>query len=105
MAFAENLAAFFSTSDFAVSATFTPKTGNDETANVIMDTPSEGMFDGDMTGTAYLITCAASSLPCITRGCRGVIGGVTYVVREAPQVIDDGNIKIAKLSRDPDNIL
>ena len=103
MAFAENLAAFFSTSDFAVSATFTPKTGNDETANVIMDTPSEGMFDGDMTGTAYLITCAASSLPSITRGCRGVIGGVNYVVRDM-RLEDDGAIKTIRLSRDPDNL-
>ena len=104
MAFNEDLTAFFSTSDFAVSATFTPKTGNDETANVILDTPSEGMFGGDMTGTNYLMTCRAADLPNIVRGCRGVIGGVTYVVREAPQVVDDGKIKIAKLSRDPDNL-
>ncbi len=99
----EDLTAFFSTSDFAVSATFTPKTGNDETANVILDTPSEGMFDGDMTGTAYLITCAASDLPSVTRGCRGVIGGVTYVVRDM-RLEDDGKIKTIRLSRDPDNL-
>ena len=104
MAFTENLTAFFSTSDFAVSATFTPKTGNDETANVILDAPSQVMFGGDMIGTDYIIRYAATDLPNIVRGCRGVIGGVTYVVREAPQVVDDGKIKIAKLSRDPDNI-
>lgn len=105
MAFSEDLTAFFSTSDFAVSATFTPKTGNDETANVILDAPSQVMFGGDMIGTDYIIRYRASDLPSITRGCRGVIGGVTYVMREAPKVMDDGNIKIAKLGRDPDNLL
>lgn len=105
MAFSESLAAFFSTSDFAVSATFTPKTGNNETANVILDAPSQMMFGGDMIGTDYVMRYRASDLPTIVRGCRGIIGGVTYVVREAPQVIDDGNIKIAKLGRDPDNLL
>ena len=103
MAFTENLTAFFS--DFAVSATFTPKTGGDETANVILDAPSQVMFGGDMIGTDYIIRYAATDLPNIVRGCRGVIGGVTYVVREAPQVVDDGKIKIAKLGRDPDTLL
>lgn len=105
MAFTEDLTAFFSTSDFAVSATFTPKAGSDETANVILDAPSQMMFGGDMVGTDYIMRYRASDLPNIVRTCRGVIGGVTYVVREAPQVIDDGKIKIAKLSRDPDNLL
>ena len=103
MAFAEDMTAFFSTSDFAVSATFAPKTGNDETANVILDTPSEGMFGGDMTGTNYLITCRAVDLPNIVRGCRGVIGGVTYTVRDM-RLEDDGAIKVIRLGRDPDNI-
>lgn len=95
MAFSENLTAFFS--DFAVSATFTPAAGPDETANVILDTPTETLMDGRVQYTEYMIYYPATALPNIKGGDYGVIDGVQYRVREI-RLIDDGKIKSAVLT-------
>lgn len=94
---AEDLTAFFSTSDFAVSATFTPSAGNDETANVIMDTPTDTLMEGRVQYTEYMIYYPATALPNIKGGDYGVIEGVQYQVREV-RMVDDGKIKSAILT-------
>lgn len=96
MAFAEDMTAFFA--DFAVTASFTPKTGAAETAQVILDAPSDLILGGEMISTDYRITFPASSLPAIAAGNLGTVDGVDYIVREIT-LTGDGKIKVARLSR------
>ena len=99
MAFAEDMSVFFDTAEFAVSATFAPEAGGAaQTASVILDSPTEQIFGGEVLSNEYLMTYPASALPDIRKGDRGVIEGVTYRVREI-RLMDDGKLKTALLSR------
>jgi hypothetical protein len=99
MPFAEDMSVFFDAAGFAVSATFVPEAGGAaQTASVIFDAPTEQVFGGEALSNEYLITYAATDLPDIRKGDRGVIQGVTYKVREI-RLLDDGKLKTALLTK------
>lgn len=100
MAFAEDLSVFFSAAEFAVEASFAPSAGGAaETANVLLDSPTDEVFGGDVRSDEYKITFPASSLPSIRKGDRGVVNGVLFRVRENPRLLEDGKIKTALLTK------
>lgn len=99
MAFAEDMTAFFSTAEFAVSATFTPAGGGASvSASVILDAPTEDILGGDGLSDEYAITYAATDLVGIKSGATGTINAVAYKVREV-KLLDDGKLKRASLSK------
>lgn len=99
MAFAEDMTVFFGQGDFAVQAVFTPAGGGASvSASVILDMPTEGVFNNEMLSDEYLITCASSSLPGIKAGATGTVDGTNYKVREV-KMLDDGKLKQAKLTK------
>jgi len=93
------MAAFFSTAEFAVTATFTPAGGGASvSASVILDAPTEDILGGDGLSDEYAITYAVTDLPGIKSNATGTIGGISYKVREV-RLLDDGKLKRAKLSK------
>ncbi len=77
MAFAENLAPFFSVSDFAVEATW-----NGATSVIgILDLAYLEPLGNSVEGSAPIFTCALASLPTVKHGDTLVVAGVTYKVR------------------------
>ena len=89
----ENLAGFFSTSEFAVTATWGVLT-----APVILDTPDQLLFGGGQQFTDYRMTYAAGNFSGLDAGESVSIGGVSYTVREA-RAMDDGAIMVATLQK------
>lgn len=99
MAFAEDMTAFFSTAEFAVTATFTPAGGGGSvSASVIFDVPTEDILGGDGLSDEYAITYATTDLAGIKANATGTINGVNFKVREV-RLLDDGKLKRAKLSK------
>lgn len=87
---AADLAIFFATSDFGVSATLTPGTGSAITLNGIFDNAHQmvDMDNASVSSVAPVFTCRTSDLDGLRMGkARGgdqiVIAGVTYLVRDA----------------------
>lgn len=76
MAFAENLAPFFATGDFAVAATL-----NGVAVNGIFDAEYSEPLGNLAEGRAPIFTCALSSIPSVTHGQTLVIGAASYTVR------------------------
>ena len=85
MPFVEDLSAFFSTSEFATSASWGALT-----ASVIFNTPTEEILGGRGVSNEYTAILPASEFPGITRGDEVVISGDTYTLRERPRLLDDG---------------
>ena len=98
MAATENLAEYFDTDDFAVAAVLTLSGGGTETANVILDVPTEDLFAGRVLFDDYEITFRATDLPGIAGGLAIAVDGANYTVREVRK-IDDGKLKRAKLAK------
>ena len=93
MSFSENLAAFFSAADFAVSATF-----GAQTAQVLLDTPDQETLDGRAVSREYAITYRADQLTGLTTGNAVTVDGAAYTVREA-RAMEDGKVMRATLSK------
>lgn len=91
----DDLGAFFQVTDFAKAATW-----NGNQAAVIVDMPTEDLFDGDMKTIAQQIevTLPTATWPTIARGAQVVIDGITYTVREVRK-LDDGAVKRMRLSK------
>lgn len=99
MAFSENLATFFSTADFAVTATWTPSGGGaQQTAQVILDTPDEELIDGRVLSREYVITYRADQLTGLKGGETVTVSGTAYTVREVT-ALEDGQILRASLRK------
>ena len=93
MAFAEDLGAFFSETDFAV-----PLIWGQVTAEVILDAPDEEIIDGRVVSREYAITYRAAQLVGLTGGQAVTVDGVAYTVREV-KALDDGKIMRATLRK------
>ncbi len=76
MAFAENLAPFFSTSDFAVAALWNGATS----VNVIFDRAYIGALANVVEASGPVFTCAAEDIPGVKHGDTFVIDSTTYKV-------------------------
>ncbi|MFH0344437.1 MAG: hypothetical protein ACHBNF_20475 [Chromatiales bacterium] len=99
MAFTESLAAFFSTADFAVTATWTPSGGgSQQTAQVLLDTPDEEILDGRALSREYAITYRVDQLVGFKTGEIVTVDGIAYTVREA-RAMEDGKVMQATLSK------
>lgn len=94
MPFAENLAVFFSATEFASVAVW-----SGHTANVIMDAPTQDILGGKAQSNEYAMLLPTADLPGINRGASVVVDGVTYTVRESPDLRDDGKLKHVKLTK------
>lgn len=95
MALTENPATFFSTADFAVTATF-----GAQTAQVLLDAPDEAIGVGYIGALSreYRITYRADQLTGLTTGNAVTVDGSAYTVREA-QAMEDGKVMQATLSK------
>jgi hypothetical protein len=72
----EDLSAFFSTSDFAVAATY----NGAATVNGIFDRAYLEPLGNGVEGSAPVFTCAAADIPASTQGDTLVIASATYKV-------------------------
>lgn len=91
MAFTEDMTAFFSTDDFAVTATL-----GAENAAVILDKPDIEVLAGRIQSTDYLMRYAATDLAALAEGSSITVDGSSYTVREI-RAEDDGRVKSAVL--------
>lgn len=91
MAFTEDMGAFFSTDEFAVTATF-----GAVTASVILDKPDIEVLSGRIQSTDYLMRYAATDLTGLAEGNSITVDGSSYTVREIRSE-DDGKVKAAVL--------
>lgn len=99
MAFPENLAAFFSTADFAVTATWTPSAGGaQQTAQVLLDQPDEEILDGRVFSREYAILYRIDQLIGLKPGEVITVDGIAYTVREAG-ALQDGKILRATMRK------
>ena len=99
MAFAEDLSPFFSTTDFAVTAAWTPSVGGpQQTAQVLLDSPDLELFSGAVQSRQYAIIYAVNQLVGLKTSESITVNGVNHVVREVAAV-DDGKIMHATLRR------
>lgn len=98
MPFDEDLSAFFSSSEFAHVATWTPLGGAPVTANVMFDMPTEDVLGGRAISNEYLATLPATYFPGIDRKAEVTIGSDTYSVREV-KLLDDGKLKTLALTK------
>ena len=89
----ENVAEYFSTAEFAVTATW-----GQLTAPVFLDTPDELLFGGNQQFTDYRMTYQAGNLPGLSSGQVVSIASIGYTVREA-RAIDDGALMLATLQK------
>ena len=76
MAFAEDLAPFFATSDFGSAATI-----GAATVNGILDTAYLEPLGNAVQGNAPVFLCRTADVASIAHGTSIVIAGVTYKVR------------------------
>jgi hypothetical protein len=93
MAFTEDLGAFFSAADFAVTLIW-----GLVTAEVILDAPDEQLIDGRVLSREYAITYPADELVGLTGGQAVTVDGTAYTVREVT-ALDDGKIMRATLRK------
>lgn len=79
MSFTEDLSAFFSTVDFAVTATFGALT-----AQVLLDAPDEALGVGFVGALSreYVITYRSDQLTGLTTSSAVTVDGSAYTVRE-----------------------
>ena len=98
--FAEDMAAFFSGSEFAVAATFTPAAGAPVSASVIFNAQTQDVFGDSVLSDEYTIVYATGQLPGIASGDYGTVDGVRYRVRDV-RLKTDGKLTVTKLSKAP----
>lgn len=99
--FAEDMSAFFSTSEMAVQAVFTPAEGGAPvSAAVIFKANTQDIFTGDVLSDEYSIVYPAGALSGVTAGDYGTVNGVRYRVRDV-RVKGDGALIEAKLAKVP----
>lgn len=97
--FAEQLADFFATEDFAVPATWTPSTGGaQQCAKVLFDSPDDTVLGNAVMSTEYEITMRAIDFLGLKTGETIAVAGTNYKVREV-RLLDDGALKQASLSK------
>lgn len=97
--FTEDMTVFFDTADFAHVATWSPSDGSEQqTANVILDSPDQELFSGALVSTDYAITYPASEFVGLDHGDLLTIESVEYQVREVRQ-IEDGRLMRATLGK------
>jgi hypothetical protein len=99
MAFSEDVAAFFSVADFALTATWTPSAGGpQQTAQVILDAPDEEIIGGRVVSRDYAITYRSDQLTGFKSGETVTVDAIAYTVREVT-ALDDGKIVRATLKK------
>lgn len=97
--FAEDIGAFFSQSEFAVQAVFTPTGGGvPVSASVIFNAQTQQIFGDDVLSNDYSIIYPTDALPGIKGGDYGTVNGVSYRVRDV-RLKADGQLVEAKLSK------
>lgn len=97
--FTEDLTAFFSQSEFAVQAVFTPSGGGAAvSASVIFNAETQDMFGDSVLSNEYTIVYSASDLPGIKSGDTGTVAGVQYRIRDI-RLKGDGALVTAKLAK------
>jgi len=96
-----DLAAFFSTNDFAVAATFTHTGSAAATINVIFNNAFESVnpFNGAVETSNPHVICKYSNVSAAVKNDTMVIGGVTYYCIGKPQKVEDGLTAMIELSR------
>ena len=97
--FTEDIGAFFSQSEFAVQAVFTPAGGGAPvSAAVIFSAQTQDIFGDSVLTDEYTMVYPASALPGIKSGDNGTVSGVQYRVRDI-RLKSDGALVIAKLAK------
>ena len=96
--FTEDMSAFFSQSEFAVNATFTPVGMASVSASVIFNAQTQDIFGDSVLSEEYTITYPSAALPGVAAGDMGYVNGVQYRVRDI-RLKSDGALTVAKLSR------
>lgn len=89
MAFSENYSHYFSTDDFAITASYTPDGGSAKTINGIFDNNYELIDTGEIgvSSTVPMFQCATSDLANASNLDQITINGTDYNVIE---VMPDG---------------
>lgn len=101
--FSEDMSVFFDATVFGTASTWTPSAGGaQQSANVIVDMPTEDLLGGRVASNEYVFMCASTSYPSISRGevvviATGEYAG-SYTVREA-RFVDDGRIKALSVAK------
>lgn len=98
--FAEDMTAFFSGSEFAVTATFTPAVGAPVSANVIFNAATQSDFSDSVLSDEYTMVYPTGALPGVKSGDYGTVDGVRYRVRDM-RLKTDGKLTVTKLSKAP----
>lgn len=96
--FTEDLAAFFQTGDFALSATYTPYGGSGSTVKVIKD---DAVLDGlGINGTNPIALGKASDFSAVAANGQDtlVISSTTYRIKDI-EPLDDGVIVRLQLEK------
>lgn len=88
-----DLAPFFRSTDFALSATVGVTTGE-----VLLDSPDLEVVGGGALSTEYAATMPADTFPTLARGDTMTIAATSYTVRHV-QLLEDGRLKRAALSK------
>lgn len=97
--FTEDIGAFFSQSEFAVQAVFTPAGGGASvSASVIFNAQTQDIFGDSVLTDEYTMVYPASALPGIKSGDNGTVSGVQYRIRDI-RLKADGALAIAKLAK------
>lgn len=99
MAFTEDLGAFFSTTDFAATATWTPSAGGpQQTAQVIVDAPDEESISGRVLSREYAINYRADQFVGLKGGETVTVDALSHIVREVA-ALADGKVVRATLRK------
>lgn len=96
--FAEDISAFFSGSEFAVTAIFTPIGGAPVSADVIFNAQTQEIFGDSALSNEYTIVYPSTLLNGLRSGDRGTVNGVGFLIRDI-RLKADGSLTIAKLAK------
>ena len=97
--FSEDIGAFFSQSEFAVQATFTPAGGGASvSASVIFNAQTQDIFGDSVLSDEYTMVYPVGALPGVKSGDNGTVSGVQYRVRDI-RLKADGALVVAKLAK------
>lgn len=97
--FSEDIGAFFSQSEFAVQAVFTPAGGGASvSASVIFNAQTQDIFGDSVLSDEYTMVYPVGALPGVKSGDNGTVSGVQYRVRDI-RLKADGALVVAKLAK------
>lgn len=97
--FTEDIGAFFSEAEFAVTAIFTPTLGGAPvSASVIFNAQTQDVFGDAVLSDEFSIVYPATALVGVKAGDRGTVNGVEYKIRDI-RLKADGTLVTAKLSK------